>query len=131
MKKTEAQLEREKETGMVMSKRFDKEKGVVIIEGTIYKEIDPATLGTTVETMQKQLVDTQEAVNQFEAQVTAAEKIQMDNSLDEWLANSVKAEALNKKVAAEKQLEERKKDLALIKSDLDELLEILKTGEEK
>ena len=131
MKKTEAQLEREKETGMVMSKRFDKEKGVVIIEGTIYKEIDPATLGATVETMQKQLVDTQEAVTQFEVQVTKADEVQMDASLDEWMANSLKAETLAKKVAAERQLEERKKDLDLIKSDLNELLEILKQGDVK
>jgi len=81
--------------------------------------------------MQKQLVDTQEAVTQFEVQVTKADEVQMDASLDEWMANSLKAETLAKKVAAERQLEERKKDLDLIKSDLNELLEILKQGDVK
>ncbi len=124
MMKTEAQLEREKETGMVMEKKYDAEKGMIVVTGTIYKEIDPKGIEGTIKTLEKQLEDTEKVIEQFETQ--SQEEVKRDKSLDDWMVNSKKAAILNKREAAIQQLEQRKKDRELIKTDLNELLEMMK-----
>jgi len=123
--KSDAQKIREEETGVKTERRFDAKTGKIVIEGTIYKEVEPAPLISMLDSLKKQREDISKVVDQMTQQVEEGSKVKESKDLIAWVKLSEQAAALSKKLSAEKGLAERKKEIILIDADIEELSAML------